>query len=303
MAYLTDLADVLRKAGLKVIEVPGWRTRGFRREIEDTNVYRADLLGVESIITHHTATSNSIAGDYPSLGTVRDGRSDLPGPLAQLGLGRSGTWYVIAAGYANHTGKTFRPWQSNSYALGIEAEAEGKGSGRDWPEAQMASYAKGVAALAKHYGVPVERVLGHKEIAAPLGRKTDPSFDMGAFRLRVRSATTKPGGFLMALNDDQQDEVLTKLREVHKDVTEKIDDVNTEGLDLASALERALILLRRLDRSRVASASREIRLIAALEAVTSNLGAGQAAILAAVQEALAAAAELDEDLPEGPETL
>lgn len=297
--YLTDLADVLRAAGLKVFEVPGWKTRGYRRRVGD--IYRADLLGVESIIAHHTATSWSALGDYPTLFTVRDGRSDLPGPLAQLGLGRNGTWYVIAAGYANHTGATFESWQSNSYALGIEAEASGVGDPRDWPQAQMDSYAKGVKALASRYGVPVERVLGHKEIAAPLGRKTDPSFDMGAFRAKVRAVNdTKPGGFLMALNDTEQAEVLTKVREIHKVVTDLIDDVGTtKGLDLPTAMERSLVIGRRSWASIKASAARELRLIAALEAATANLGAGQDAILAAVNESLAAVAELDDDLPEG----
>lgn len=291
MAFLTDLADVLRMAGLEVTEVTGWKTRGAPAS-DGSRVLRS----VEAIITHHTATPTLTRGDYPTLNTVKVGRSDLPGPLAQLGLGRSGRWYVIAAGRANHTGVTHEPWQSNSYAIGIEAEAAGTGDPRDWPEVQMNSYAKGVAALAKHYGVPVDRVLGHKEIAAPQGRKTDPSFDMGAFRTRVRSVnpTKKPGGFLMALNDNEQGEV-------YRIITEKIDDINTEGLDLASALERLLAITRRLDRSRVASAQRENRLIAALEATTAHLGAGQAEILTAVNAALAAVAELDEDLPEGAE--
>jgi hypothetical protein len=289
--YLTDLADVLRKAGLTVVEVPGWKTRGYRRKAPD-GAYRADLLGVESIVIHHTATPQSVPGDYPTLATVRDGRSDVAGPLSQLGLGRSGTWYVIAAGYANHTGVTFHSFQSNSYAIGIEAEAAGTGDPRDWPQPQMDSYAKGVRALAGHYGVLVERVQGHKEIAAPTGRKTDPSFDMGAFRNRVRSVNNNPGGLLMALNDEQQDEF-------YRILTEKISDVAAgDGLDLGSALARLLVIARRSERRLMNSALRENRLIAALEAATANLGAGQEAILAAVNEALDAIGELDDDLPE-----
>lgn len=291
--YLNDLASVLRKTGLEVVEVVGWKTRGFRRLVGDT--YRADLLSVESIITHHTATPQSRAGDYPTLNTVRDGRTGLAGPLSQLGLGRTGVWYVIAAGYANHTGVTFKPWQSNSYALGIEAEAAGTGDLRDWPKVQMDSYVKGVAALAKHYGVPVDRVLGHKEIAAPQGRKQDPSFDMGAFRSRVRSTNQNPGGFLMALNDEQQDEVLQKVRDTFKAATARVTDVaSSDGLSLAAALRRILVITRR-------SEQREERLIAAVEVLSAHLGEGQAEVMAALNEALAAVAELDEDLPEGDE--
>ena len=90
---LTDLADVLRSADLNVIEEPGWKTRG-----------HGVMASVKSILCHHTA--GPATGDYPSLQIVRDGRPDLSGPLAQLGLSRSGLWYVIAAGRSYHAGKT-----------------------------------------------------------------------------------------------------------------------------------------------------------------------------------------------------
>jgi len=276
--YLTDLADVLRAAGLKVFEVPGWKTRGYRRLVGGT--YHADLLGVGSIIAHHTATTWSNAGDYPTLSTVQGGRVDLPGPLAQLGLGRSGTWYVIAAGYANHTGTTFEPWQSNSYALGIEAEAAGTGDPKDWPEVQVDSYARGVKALADHYGVPYDRVLGHKEIAAPMGRKTDPSFDMEAFRARVRTMDiTNPGGFLMALTDEQQAILLKNSGETEtlvRQLVTKIDRLEEDEAD-----RRAADLAHQS-----ASADRERLLLTAVEALSQNAGLDPAVVRAALDEAL-----------------
>jgi hypothetical protein len=180
MARTTDMADILRTAGLKVIELPGWKSRG-----------HGAMGAVSAIICHHTATNASARGNYPTLTTVRDGRSDLPGPLAQLGLGRDGTWYVIAAGISWHAGATQYTWQDNWHAIGVEAEAEGTGDARDWPDVQMDSYARGVAALAQAFGVPNSRVLGHKEIAAaqpggrPNGRKIDPSFNMNTFRAAV----------------------------------------------------------------------------------------------------------------------
>ena len=175
MTMLTDLADACRKSGLPVVEVDGWRTRGHGR-----------FLGVNSIVCHHTATSARAAGDYPSLAIVRDGRPDLAGPLSQLGLGRSGTVYVIAAGVAWHAGATFYPRQDNWHAIGIEAEADGLSA---WPEAQMDAYARLVAALAEHYAVPLSNVQGHKEVASPKGRKVDPNFDMTAFRQRVQNVS------------------------------------------------------------------------------------------------------------------
>jgi hypothetical protein len=168
---LTDLADACRKSGLKVVEIDGWKTRG-----------HGDFLGVNSIVLHHTATPKSAAGDYPSLRIVRDGRPDLRGPLSQVGLGRSGTVYVIAAGVAYHAGPTFFPRQDNWHSIGIEAEHDGIGQ---WSMVQHAAYVRLVAALAEHYGIPLSNVQGHKEVAKPLGRKIDPTFDMTDFRRRV----------------------------------------------------------------------------------------------------------------------
>lgn len=171
MTMLTDLADACRKSGLTVVEVDGWRTRG-----------HGQFAGVNSIVCHHTATSARAAGDYPSLRIVRDGRSDLPGPLSQLGLGRSGTVYVIAAGVAWHAGATFYPRQDNWHSIGIEAEHDGLSP---WSPVQLAAYVRLVAALREHYEVPLSNVQGHKEVAKPLGRKPDPTFDMTDFRRRV----------------------------------------------------------------------------------------------------------------------
>lgn len=175
---LTDLADACRKSGLKVVEVDGWRTRG-----------HGQMTAVVTIACHHTATAKSAAGEYPSLRIVRDGRPDLPGPLAQLGLGRDGTVYVIAAGVAYHAGETFERSQDNWHAIGIEAEHDGVSP---WPTAQVDAYARLCAALVEHYGLSVDRVQGHKEIAAPRGRKIDPNFDMVDFRRRVAAARKPP---------------------------------------------------------------------------------------------------------------
>ena len=92
MAFsLTWLPKVLLDAGVKVAEQPGWKTRG-----------RGDVGVVKGIICHHTAGAKT--GNMPSLGVVTNGRSDLPGPLAQLCLGRDGTFFVVAAGRCNHAG-------------------------------------------------------------------------------------------------------------------------------------------------------------------------------------------------------
>jgi len=168
---LLDLPAAIAAAGLPVVEVAGWRTRG-----------HGELTTVQTIVCHHTATAASASGDYPSLGIVVNGRPHLAGPLANLGLGRSGTVYVIAAGVAYHAGDTWSPSQDNWHAIGIEAEHDGISP---WPSELVDAYARLCAALAAHYGLGAARVQGHKEVCKPAGRKADPNFDMTAFRARV----------------------------------------------------------------------------------------------------------------------
>lgn len=173
MFRLTWLASVLRDAGLKTIEKPGWQTRG-----------HGDMKGVRGILCHHTAEAIDANTD-PVSDLLMRGRPDLEGPLAQLGLGQDGTYYIIAAGKAYHAGTgAWKPMglldNGNSWLIGIEAE--NNGLGEKWPDVQMDAYARGAAALAKHAGLKVDAIIGHKEYAPK--RKTDPSFDMNAFRKR-----------------------------------------------------------------------------------------------------------------------
>jgi hypothetical protein len=123
----------------------------------------------------------------PSLNVLVNGRSDLPGPLSQLGLGRDGTFYVIAAGRCNHAGGGI--WQGltngNANFIGIEAENTGLANDFPWPDVQLNAYYHGVAAILRHIGRGAEFCAGHKEYALPKGRKPDPSFDMDSFRSSV----------------------------------------------------------------------------------------------------------------------
>jgi len=175
MAFsLTWLPEVLKDAGLKVAEVSGWKDRG-----------RGDVGVIKGVMCHHTVGSKT--GNMPSLKILTDGRSDLPGPLSQLGLGRDGTFFVIAAGRANHAGSG--EWKGittgNSSFIGIEGENLGTRDEFPWPTVQMDAYRRGVAAILKHIGQGSQMCCGHKEYALPEGRKPDPLFDMNVFRLEV----------------------------------------------------------------------------------------------------------------------
>jgi hypothetical protein len=171
---LTWLPDVLKSAGLKVALVPGWEDRG-----------TGEMGEVRGVLCHHTAGPRSL--NMPSLATVRDGRPGLSGPLSQLGLGRDGTFYVIAAGRCNHAGAG--EWQGitagNSHLIGIEAENTGLQNDFPWPAVQVDAYQRGVAAILKHIGRTERFCVGHREFALPKGRKPDPTFDMDAFRFSI----------------------------------------------------------------------------------------------------------------------
>lgn len=138
------------------------------------------MSSVSSLVCHHTAGPKT--GDMPSLHTLIHGRPGLNGPLSQLGLARSGLWYVIAAGKCNHAGVVRRLAFSNANSIGIEAEATGVDT---WPEAQLKAYYVGAHALSEWYKIPVGNVLGHKEVCFPRGRKSDPNFSMSNFRAHV----------------------------------------------------------------------------------------------------------------------
>lgn len=168
--YLTNLADVVRRSGLAVHEVDGWKTRG-HGPMDDS---------LQTITCHHTAGPAN--GDHPSLTTVVEGRPNLAGPLSHLLLARSGDVYVVAAGLCWHAGASRESRFNNRYAIGIEAEATGAA---DWPDVQMDAYARLCAALVRGYALSVDDVRGHKETCDPPGRKVDPNFDMALFRARV----------------------------------------------------------------------------------------------------------------------
>ena len=175
MPMLTNLADVLRAAGLDVEEIPGWKTRG--------HTALGPMEEPTGILVHHTATRRSATSDYPSRQVILNGWPALPGPLAQLGIGYSGKVYVFAAGVCYHAGPTKDARYRNVRCIGIEAEHPGDSS--PWPKAQYDAYVKVVAALQKAYPKTAGHVQGHKEQTAG---KIDPTFNMNTFRADVLTA-------------------------------------------------------------------------------------------------------------------
>jgi hypothetical protein len=236
---LTQLAAVARRTGYPVVEVPGWKTRG------------KGMSGVRTVTCHHTANGGA-RGNYPSLRVVRDGRPGLPGPLSQYGLGVDGTIYVIAAGKANHAGVSRSINYTNSYAIGIEAEAIGlPGSKSDWPPKQMDSYVRLCRALVDEFpGVDVDDVRAHKETCAPPGRKSDPTFDMDMLRRRVAAMDLDPPEDIVASKADLKALLIDLIKEEPLVANKVLDEGAKQGADwtlsgVLAANDQKLDLMRR----------------------------------------------------------
>ena len=225
MAFkLAGMADVLRRAGIKVVEVEGWKTRGYLGQ---------DLAAVLGVMWHHTATNRAafVNSNAPTLNLCINGRSDLAGPLCNIVLGRDGTAYIVAAGVANHAGTGFIGGipanAGNHYTVGIEMESSGIAPW-DWTPAQLAAAPRIGAALESAYGASIQP--GHNEYSD--AGKIDPAGwpgGMNGLRASINNiisgAPAKPqggnitplpsqkGGFLMALTDAEQKELLTLARQ------------------------------------------------------------------------------------------
>lgn len=182
MGRLTDLDDRLRRWGLEVSEVSGWKDRG-----------SATFGPIRGMTCHATAGARG-ARDQDEINVLLKGSATAPPPIVQLYLSRSGRVYVVAAGRCNHN-KT--GWAGPNKGLGntnlIGVEAGNDNRGEPWSKAQYDAYVRLAACLSTEYGFPVSKVAGHKEHQPYAGRpagetstKSDPvGIDMDRFRRDV----------------------------------------------------------------------------------------------------------------------
>lgn len=173
----TGIAGRLRAAGLVVVEVAGWQTRG------------SETFDPRGSVDHHTAGPR--AGNAPSLGICINGRSDLPGPLCHVLIGRDNTCYVIAAGRAHHAGQGgWRGLSGNSSVYGIERENVGTVA-EPWRRDQTHTAAIAHAALLRGPGLDAAMVCEHKEWA-PTRKPDAHTVDGDTMRALVRSFLSTP---------------------------------------------------------------------------------------------------------------
>ncbi|WP_327425403.1 peptidoglycan-binding protein [Streptomyces sp. NBC_01707] len=181
----SELLAALLAEGLTVVEEGNWRTH---------NRNSKGAWGpVNGVMIHHTVTKGTAA----TVGIVRNGYADLPGPLCHGMIAKDGRIHLIGYGRTNHAGlgdddvlqavvaekqlpsDNEANTDGNRHFYGFECE--NLGDGKDpWPGCQLEAIEKAAAAICRHHGWKAASVIGHKEWQPG---KIDPhGFDMGEMR-------------------------------------------------------------------------------------------------------------------------
>lgn len=171
----TWLAQVLRAAGLTVIEHPGWKTRGLA----------GGSFTPRAVVWHHDASPKGDSPGVPAYLIRNFSRAS-----AQVWIDRRGRWHLIAAGRAPHAGAVRRGMPGNAQSIGIETDHT---TGEAWPPALVNSLRRGTAAILKHLRRGSNDLHFHKSVCDPPGRKDDPDgLDLATERRRVAAIMVPP---------------------------------------------------------------------------------------------------------------
>jgi len=189
MTYVRALfiPEALRRAGLEVVERPGWKKRGRPRSVGS--------FDPRALMIHHDASAEGRTPDNAKF-IAETGRPDegIPAPLAHCWVTVHGVWHVLASGRTNHAGEGQGfgrvPRDSgNTFSIGVETDHT---RGERWPRVQLQSVRLGFAALADAMHIdPVKSILSHKEYTT---RKKDPQpLNMDKFRRDVAELSDNLG--------------------------------------------------------------------------------------------------------------
>lgn len=215
--FTLEVVARARALGATVTFEPGWETRG-----------NGTTANYEGAIIHHTASQSSAANPNPTRSVLINGRPDLTGPLCNF----TGPWcaadapwlHVIAANPANHAGasggRSMGPLPVTSLfnprVVGLEIDYAGSSPMADGQRRAALIFARAVCDV---LGRSTDYVRGHAETS--ITGKWDPGYatgktiDLDAFRRDAATLTpSSSGGFLMALSDAQQTELLSAMRDV-----------------------------------------------------------------------------------------
>ena len=195
------LVAALRAEGVKVVEVPGWRTNN-RNHVGPWGPVRGVML-------HHTVTPKTMS----AVGMCFNGTGSLNGPLCHGVIRRDGTVHLVGNGRANHAGGGdpdvlaaviaenygTRPPATNEHQGSPGAvdgnarfygfECENQGDGKDpWPAVQVEAMVRASAALARALDWGAKSVIGHLDWSAWKSDPKGPDNVVAMPRLRLRIA-------------------------------------------------------------------------------------------------------------------
>ncbi|MCX5158678.1 N-acetylmuramoyl-L-alanine amidase [Streptomyces sp. NBC_00264] len=208
------LLQALWAEGVHVVEVGNWRTHNRNS--------KGPWGPLNGSIVHHTVTR----GTASTVRIVRDGYSDLPGPLCHGMIAKDGRAHLVGWGRTNHAGggdpKVLGQVVAESYssspapptrgnANGVDGnahfygwECENLGDGKDpWPAAQYDAIVRVQAALCRAHGWSAKSVIGHREWSRD---KVDPrGIDMPRLRADVAERLKHPANWNPGTGPNEED--------------------------------------------------------------------------------------------------
>lgn len=181
--------------GVVVVESAGWTTRGRSADIDPR--YN---------VTHHTASERDVTA------LLKAGRPDVAGPLCNREITRDGFVRLIASGRANHVGVATI---TNSESWGDECTGPiptGNTGADAFPN--YLTIVQHTAAVRIVEGWGRDRIVGHKEVARPVGRKIDPVFSMPDFEDAIDHliGLYKRGDDTVALSEADLDAITDRIK-------------------------------------------------------------------------------------------
>lgn len=172
--YVTQAADLLRAAGLTVVETGA--CAGWQKRARSSGGFPSTPLGVQ---WHHTASKTAPANDVAWQTT---GSSD--SPIGNATIMRDGSVWMVAAGAANTAGKggpiTFSRGtvpQDSGNTRTWAFEVANNGVGEAWPQVQIDAYFAASNAMNAFFGNKPTDIMTHAGYCQPScpGRKIDPA--------------------------------------------------------------------------------------------------------------------------------
>ena len=194
----------LKAEGLKVVEVPGWRTHNRNS--------RGAWGPVHGVMLHHTVTGPKVNG----VQLCYNGYAGLPGPLCHGVIRRDGSVHLVGWGRTNHAGGgdpnvlqavideryNLRPpvprvgnangVDGNRHFIGFECENLGDGK-EAWPAAQVDAMVRASAAVCRLYGWTNKSTIEHQEWSADKSDPRGPGYPGGpAMRAKIAERLKYP---------------------------------------------------------------------------------------------------------------